>query len=294
MTARPRVAGIGELLWDRFPDGDRLGGATANFAFHAAQLGADAQIVSRVGCDSDGDRLLAALQGKGLATTFVQHDSSHPTGLVRVKLRQGQPDYLIESPAAWDFLEMSDDLVRLIASLDALCFGTLAQRHTISRQTVRALVGLCAKSTLRNFDVNLRQSFFSGETIEFGLTHASALKLNGDELLQVATLLGWSTDGPSIIRRIFAHFPIQVIAVTHGAEGCEIHTRKESVRAPAPQITCVDTVGAGDAFSAALVTGLLAGLPLEKIAQGANRIGAFVAGQAGAMPKHPQSILPYE
>jgi fructokinase len=285
-----RVAGIGEVLWDRFPDGDRLGGAPANFTFHAGQLGATARIVSRIGRDADGDRLAGLLEKRGLSGEFLQRDAAYPTGLVRVKLQDGQPSYVIESPAAWDFIELTDDLKKLAAGLDAVCFGTLAQRHPVSRRTIQDFIRLCPRTTLRLFDINFRQNFFTPETIEFGLAQATALKLNGDELVQLAGLFGWPAQTEAALAEIFQRHPVKVIALTHGADGCEIRTRERTVRAKTPKITCVDAVGAGDAFSAALVTGLLANEPLEKIAEQANRVGAYVASQAGAMPELPPEL----
>ncbi len=282
-----RVAGIGEVLWDRFSDGDRLGGASANFAFHAGQLGAHARIVSRLGRDADGDRLASLLEQRGLSGEYLQWDDTHPTGIVRVKLDHGQPSYLIESPAAWDHLELIARLRAFAGELDALCFGTLAQRHAVSRRSIQEFVLLCPEKTLRLFDLNLRQSFFTREQLEFGLSHATALKLNDEELARLPGLLGWSTPPEDTIHAIFQKYPPQWIAVTRGADGCEIHTRERMVRSRPPTITCVDAVGAGDAFSAALVIGLLANEPLEEVGAQANRIGAYVASQAGAMPRLP-------
>jgi fructokinase len=288
VISQPRVAGIGEILWDRFPDGDRLGGAPANFAFHAGQLGADAQIVSRIGNDPDGEGLARLLGTRGLSDAFIQRTDLHATGIVRVEINAGQPTYIIEQPAAWDFIEMSDELKALASELDAVCFGTLAQRSPVSRQAIQQFVRLCPKTTMRLFDINLRQAFYDAEVIEFGLAHATLLKLNGEELEELGKLFQW-TSSERAIKEIFARYPIELIAVTLGEKGCEIVTREGKVRTAAPKITCVDAVGAGDAFSAALVTGLLADLPLEKVAEKANRTGAFVASQPGAM-----AILPEE
>jgi fructokinase len=286
-----RVAGLGEVLWDRFPDGDRLGGAPANFAFHAGQLGATARIVSRIGRDADGDRLAESLAQRKLATDFIQRDAAHPTGLVRVEIKAGQPAYVIENPSAWDYLELTDELKGLAATLDAVCFGTLAQRNPVSQRTIQEFVRLCPPKTLRLFDINLRQAFFTRKTIEFGLAHATGLKLNDEELARIAGLFGWPSSSRKTTARILKLFPLEWIAVTFGAEGCEIHTRKKTVRSTAPKITCADAVGAGDAFSAALVTGLLANQPLEKIADHANRVGAYVASRPGAMPPLPREII---
>jgi fructokinase len=277
-------------LWDRFPDGDRLGGAPANFTFHAAQLGADARMISRIGSDPDGDRLASLLAERRLTLDFLQRDPQHRTGLVRVELAHGQPTYTIEEPAAWDFLELTPELVTLAGHLDAVCFGTLAQRDPVSRRTIQKFVELCPKTTLRLFDINLRQQFYSAGVIEFGLTHASAIKLNGDELRELASLFNWPAETEAAIAKIFERYPVEVIALTLGAEGCEIYTRKNKVHAAARKITCVDAVGAGDAFAAAFATGLLAHKPLDEIADRANRVGGYVASQAGGMPPLPEHV----
>jgi fructokinase len=286
VISQPRVAGLGEILWDHFPDGDRLGGAPANFAFHAAQLGANTQIISRIGNDPDGGRLAGLLRSRGLSDIFIQRTDIHATGIVRVEINAGQPTYVIEQPAAWDFIEMSDELRTLASELDALCFGTLAQRNPVSRQTIQQFIRLLPKTTTRLFDINLRQSFYSPEVIEFGLSHATLLKLNDEELVLLSRLFKWGSP-ENALKEIFARYPIELIAVTLGEKGCELVTREGKVRAAAPKIKCVDAVGAGDAFSAALVMGLLADLPLENVAEKANRTGAYVASQPGAMAPLP-------
>jgi fructokinase len=287
VISQPRVAGLGEILWDRFPDGDRLGGAPANFAFHAGQLGASTQIISRIGDDDDGRGIISLLNSRGLSDIFIQRTDIHATGIVRVEINAGQPTYVIEQPAAWDFIEMSDELRALASELDAVCFGTLAQRNPVSRQTIQQFVRLLPKTMTRLFDINLRQDLYSLEVIEFGLSHATLLKLNGEELGVIARLFKWASP-ENALQEIFARYPIELIAVTLGEKGCELVTREGKVRAAAPKITCVDTVGAGDAFSAALVMGLMADLPLEKVAEKANRTGAYVASQPGAMAILPQ------
>jgi fructokinase len=203
-----------------------------------------------------------------------------------VEINAGQPTYVIEQPVAWDFIEMSDELKALASELDAVCFGTLAQRSPVSRQTIQQFVRLCPKTTTRLFDINLRQAYYSPEVIEFGLAHATLLKLNGEELDVLSKLFQWASP-ENAGKEIFARYPVELIAVTLGEKGCELLTREGKVRSAAPKITCVDAVGAGDAFSAALVMGLLAELPLEKVAEKANRTGAFVASQPGAMALLP-------
>ncbi len=288
---KPLVIGIGEVLWDRFPDGDRLGGAPANVAFHAAQLGACGIPVSRIGQDVDGDRLAAALNFHGLPLKAIQRDSLHPTGIVRVTLDRGQPSYAIEEEAAWDALEFSPELERLAASADAVCFGTLAQRSSASRQTIQRFVSGTAPGTLLLFDINLRQAFYDRSSVEFGLLHATGLKLNDDELRAVATLFGWSFSTEAVCARLFASFPLKWIALTHGAEGCELRFPTGTIHSAAPQVECIDAVGAGDAFSAALIVSLLEGRSPQEAADRANRIGAYIATQSGAMPILPPDFL---
>ena len=287
---QPLVIGLGEVLWDRFPDGDRLGGAPANVAFHAAQLGARGVPVSRVGQDADGDRILAELKEKGLSVEAIQRDPARPTGTVQVTLDQGQPSYTIKEGAAWDALESTPQLQELAARADAVCFGTLAQRSPLSRHTLHDFVTRTAPSALRLFDINLRQAFYDRDSVEFGLSHATVLKLNGDELRIVAELFGHPFSTDAVCGWLFENFPLQWIALTHGAEGCELRSRIETFRSAAPRVTCVDAVGAGDAFSAALIVSFLEGRSPQEAADRANRIGAYVASQPGAMPSLSPSL----
>jgi len=288
---RPLVIGLGEILWDRFPDGDRLGGAPANVAFHAGQLGARGVPASRIGIDADGERLASELKARGLSLEAVQRDPLRPTGIVRVTLDQGQPSYVIEPDSAWDGLEFTPEWEALAARADAVCFGTLAQRSPTARETIRRFVGGTAPGALRCFDINLRQNFYDLDSVEFGLSHATVLKLNGGELEAVAGLFGWPLSTEAVCQRLFERFPLGWIALTHGAEGCELRSRTETFRSAAPRVECVDAVGAGDAFSAALIVSLLQGRLPQEAADRANRIGAYVAGQAGAMPTLLSSLL---
>lgn len=287
MSSRPWVIGIGEALWDSFPDRERLGGAPANFVFHAAQLGARARLVSRIGADPAGARLRAQLRKHRLSLRDVQRDVRYPTGAVVIRLQRGMPNYTIASPAAWDHLAWTAELAALAARADAVCFGTLAQRHRAARSTLQRFVRQCTGARIKLFDINLRAGHCGRPAIEFGLASATALKLNEAELRQVARLFRWRQGGRSAIMRLFRRYPLDLIAVTRGSRGCELHTRSQVVRAPAPKITCRDTVGAGDAFSAALTIGLLRSRPLPEIAAWANRIAAHVASRHGAMVPVP-------
>jgi fructokinase len=288
----PLVVGIGEVLWDKFPDGNRLGGAPANFAYHAGQLGARAKVVSRVGLDSDGDELLQALREAGVDRRSLQKDAQHSTGVVRVTLDEGQATYEIVKNAAWDFLVWNEDVAALASMTQAVSYGSLAQRNERSRVTIQRFVRAMPIDALRLFDINLRQNFYNRDIVEFGLDHCTVLKVNINELTTVAQMFHWGgAKEEQIIELLLKNHALKGVAVTHGADGCNFYYGGEMVRSPAPKVTVCDTVGSGDAFGAALVMGLLRGDPLQVVADNANTVGAYVASQPGGMPKLPQAVL---
>jgi len=292
MNQPPVIAGIGEALWDCFPDGRQLGGAPANFAFHAAQLGACAYIVSRVGTDAAGARLTSALARTGLASDHIQRDGSNPTGTVQIRICRGEPDYEISTPAAWDFIEWTESLAGLASRIDAIAFGTLAQREQVSRETIRKFVQRAPKTALKFFDINLRKAFYTANSVEFGLAHATVVKLNQDELAAVSRLCGLPADPKSLATTLERRFGVSGLVLTLGARGCACFFGGKEVNSMAPATECRDTVGAGDAFAAAFVTGLLRGDSLQRVADYANRVGAFVVSQTGAMPYLPPELSP--
>ena len=281
------MVGIGEVLWDVFADRQILGGAPANFAYHASQLGHQAFIVSRVGNDRLGRRLLSALRGDRLATDYIQSDPRHPTGTVRVDVAaDGTPDFTITPDVAWDYLEPSDSLIGLAERTDAVCFGSLAQRNRRSRQTIEQFLDAAA-GALKVFDINLRQHYWSAEIIKAGLDRADLLKLNDDEQAKLAELLP-GPDGPvDWARSVIDRYHLRLVCVTRGSRGCLLVSPDQHAEHPGFEVDVVDTVGSGDAFTAALVSGYLAGQPLPDLAKFANRIGAYVATQPGATPAHP-------
>lgn len=283
--------GIGEILWDRFPTGDRLGGAPANFAYHAAQFGAESYVVSRVGDDPDGEAITRRLSGR---TDFLQHDFEQPTGVVHVALHEGEPTYTIADPAAWDFLVLTEELRQLAARADAVCFGTLAQRHPGTRGAIREFVAACSPHALRLFDINLRAPFYGPEVIEAGLDLANLLKLNEGEVEEVARMFKLTAADP--VPELMALYPrLKLVAVTLGAKGSALYVPGgEPVRTPSPEIEFCDAVGAGDSFAATLVTGLLAGERVDLVADRANRVAAFVASQSGATPLLPDNLRTFE
>lgn len=279
------IVGIGELLWDCFGDSRRPGGAPANFAYHAQQLGANGVVCSRVGTDDAGDELLAHLREHGCDTRFVQRDSHQPTGLVTVDAsRPDHPIYTIHENVAWDALALSDEMAKLFTSAEAVCFGTLAQRSITSRNTIEKAIALC-NNALIVYDVNLRPPWYSADVIRNSLQRANVVKLNAEEAAKLAELL--SLEGKNaepIGYELVKSYHLDLVCITRGADGCLLITPDEIVDQPGKSITVVDAVGAGDAFTAALVYGLLKKAPLRAIASFANQVGAMIATRAGAMP----------
>lgn len=271
------IVGVGELLWDLLPDGRRVpGGAPFNFAFHCNQLGREAIIVSRVGTDELGDELRAAVRGVGMTDEFIQVDPAYPTGTVHVTLTDGVPSYSITEGVAWDHLAWTLDLEALLRGAAAVGCGTLARRAG-SRAAVDAAVRACPG--LRFVDVNLRQHYHTPGVLVEALGLATVAKLTADEMLVVG--LPNATAGELLTR--FAQ--LDGVAVTDGPNGAEWHGRGgEAVRVPGVKVEVVDTVGAGDAFSAALVCGLLSGRPAADVLREANRYAAEVCRHAGGTP----------
>jgi len=275
----PRVVGIGELLWDCYPGGRRLGGAPANFAYHATRLGCAGTLVSRVGDDALGREALAALDTQGVDRGAVQVDPSLPTGTVSVVLDpQGHPAYVIH-PGAWDALDWTPGLAQVAAGASVICFGTLASRGLRTLDAVTRFLDAAPPDCLRIFDVNLRQDPHGPERVRAFLGRCDVLKLNEDELPVVAALGG--ADGAEGLRR---RFGLKLVALTLGSRGSELHAGGPPLVEPGVPVEVVDTVGAGDAFTAALAAGLVQGLPLPDVHHRAARLSAYVCTQPGAMP----------
>lgn len=289
---KPLVIGIGEFLWDLLPAGPRMGGAAANFACHAHAFGADARVVSRVGNDESGTQLLQNLLKIGLPVAGISIDPTHPTGAVRVRIMDdGQPVFTIEPDSAWDHLAADPQLQQLFARADAVCFGTLAQRSAVSAEVIRGLVALTGSSALRIFDVNLRQDYFSTATIEASLELANVLKLNDAELPQVAGMLGITGSHRECIAALVARFGLRLVAFTRGAAGSLLYDGGEWCEHHGLAVEVRDTIGAGDAFTAAVTMGLLSGWPLARISEVATEVAAHVCSCSGAVPSLPPAVL---
>jgi fructokinase len=293
MTRQLVIAGIGEVLWDVYPDAARFGGAPANFACHAAALGADAWMASAVGVDDLGRSALATLETAGVQCETVARDREHDTGQVLVTLdSSGQGSYRFADDSAWDHLEWSAALQSLTERCDAVCFGTLGQRSETSRATIRRFVRTAPPRALRMFDVNLRQHFYDEDTVHTSLEIASAVKLNEEELPTVAEFCGIHASTPrQMLRELVDRYELRLAALTCGAEGALLMAADEESICPAVPVEVVDTVGAGDAFTATIVPDFLRGLPLSEINRHANAVASFVCSQPGAVMKLPDYLV---
>lgn len=290
MPKRPTVVALGEILWDIFPNGPRFGGAPANFACTTAELAGDRMdvyIAGAVGQDVLGHRAIELLRSHGVNTTCVSQ-VAHATGQVNVTLDvAGKPTFEIAENTAWDNLAWSDELAQLASHVDAVCFGTLAQRSPTSRDTIRQFIQSTRPDCLRILDINLRPPFWTAHDVLNSLTFANVLKLNDTELPVIAEMMGWDTTQVDLHRLLLFH-DLQVIALTRGADGATlINEDGERSDMPAQPAKIVDTVGAGDAYTAALAIGLLEGASLEKINAWGNQVAAFVCSQPGGTPHFP-------
>ena len=286
-----KVVGIGEVLWDLLPSGKQLGGAPANFAYHASALAVETRIVSRVGRDANGRELLQRVSDLRLSTEWIELDPAAPTGTVSVEIAvDGQPKYTIHENVAWDYIKAQPAARRAVADANAVCFGTLAQRSETSRSSIRALVSLAPPNTLRIFDINLRQHFYSRELIEQSLALANVLKVNDTELGVLAEMFGVTGDMRAQMNGLAGRYPLRVIACTRGANGSLLLANGQWSDHPGVPVKVADTVGAGDAFTAAIALGLLRAWDLDDINHRANQIASFVASCPGATPDLPQHL----
>lgn len=282
----PLVIGLGELLWDCFADSRRPGGAPANVAFQANQLGCQGIVCTRVGCDALGDELVEFLARQGLRTDGVQRDPQRPTGTVTVDTsRPDRPSFVIHENVAWDYLELSAAWRALISKASAVCFGTLAQRGTVSRQTIQQALEATGPECLVVYDVNLRQHWYERPWIEASLARSQIVKLNADEVTTLAELLQFDSPGlERFARAMIERYAVEAVCITRAEHGSLLVTRTETVDSPGVKVEVADAVGAGDAFTAALIVARLHAWPLRAQAEFANQVGALVASRPGAMP----------
>ena len=279
------IVGLGEALWDILPSGKHLGGAPLNFSYIASLLGNHALIATRVGSDRLGVELRSELKRRNLDASRIQTDRELPTGEVEVRFHNGQPEYEIRQPAAWDAMEWSSDWQEMAHRCDAVCFGSLAQRAFQSRSTMLKFLESTRSDCLRVFDINLRKPFYSREVIESSLRLTAVLKLNDLELPQVAALFHLKGDRiAELMRQVLARFGLKIVLVTRGEHGAIATDGSQVIEHPGFAVPVSDTIGAGDAFSAASTHCLLRGMSLNKTLEVANRWASWVASQPGGMP----------
>lgn len=280
---------MGEALWDVLPEGKKIGGAPANFAFHMSQFGYDAIAVSAVGTDDNGTELCDTLEKKGLDFLIPRLD--YPTGTVDVMLDgAGIPQYAINENVAWDHIPFTDEMKLLAGRTSCICFGSLAQRSPVSRATINGFIDLMPAGSLKIFDINLRQHYYSREVIEAALGKCSILKINDEETQVVAGLFGLDPDMEGVCRTLKERYSLQAVILTCGATGSRVYFGDEVSVLATPRVEVADTVGAGDSFTAGFCAALLAGCPIAQAHATAVETSAYICTQHGAMPVIPDRI----
>lgn len=291
MLHKGSVFGIGEILWDMFPEGRSLGGAPLNFAYHCNQLGGSACPVSCLGRDELGAEARVKLGEMGLSLDHVAEDPQYATGHVLVKVdERGVPVYTIREQVAWDVIPSSPGLIQAAETAAAACFGSLAQRCPASADTIHSFLSAMPARALKIFDVNLRQSFYSEACIEQSLELANVLKLSDEELPIMTSMFGLSGSVADQLAALRDRFDLRLVAYTRGGEGSLLVTEADAHDHPGHPSEVADTVGAGDSFTATLCVDLLHDVALPEMNDHANRVAAFVCSQTGATPRLPDHL----
>src|SRR5574344_230013 len=286
------IVGLGEALWDVLPEGKKLGGAPANFAYHVAQFGLDSMAVSAIGNDKLGDETLNELDSKNLK--YYMQRIPYPTGSVQVTLdEQGVPCYDIKENVAWDNIQFTPELEEIAKNCKAVCFGSLAQRNIISRQTIGMFLNAMPtdRDVLKIFDINLRQDFYSKEVLVESFKKCNILKINDEELVVIGRLFGY----PGLELRdkcwlILGKYNLKMLILTCGINGSYVFTPGKVSFQPTPKVIVADTVGAGDSFTGAFCASIIKGMPIEDAHRLAVNVSAFVCTQNGAMPMIPEEM----
>lgn len=286
------VVGMGEALWDVLPEGKKIGGAPANFAYHVEQMGLPSCVVSAVGADTLGDEIIGNFDGKGLR--HVIEVVPFPTGTVQVTLdASGVPQYEIKENVAWDNIPYTDTIDKLARRTRAMCFGSLAQRNEVSRNTIKRFLDAMPTDvdTLRVFDINLRQHFYTKEVLADSMSRCNILKINDEELVEVSRLFALpGIDLRDKCKAIVEAYDLRMLILTCGVNGSYVFTPFGESFQPTPRVEVADTVGAGDSFTAAFISSILSGKGVEDAHRRAVEVSAYVCTCHGAMPKLPDTL----
>lgn len=278
-----KVVGIGEILWDMLPQGKQLGGAPANFAYHVCRLGGNGWAVSAISDDPLGNEINEILSTKNLHTALAE--VSAPTGTVQVTLdAAGVPSYDITENVAWDMIPFTPALEEMAKETEAVCFGTLAQRSEISRNTIMKFISCMPADSLKVYDINLRQNYYSEEIISRSLEVSDILKINDEELETVSALFGLEGTQTERCRTLIERFSLKLVILTKGEKGSDLVTALAEHSVVPGKIEVADTVGAGDAFTAAFVVSYLRGESLADAHEKAGEVSSYVCTKSGAMP----------
>lgn len=284
------VVGLGEVLWDMLPEGRKIGGAPINFAYHAGQFGIDTMAVSAIGNDKLGEDTIAEMNGKHLNHIFPS--VPYPTGSVQVSLdEKGVPAYDIKENVAWDNIPFTNEIESVARSCRAVCFGSLAQRNAVSRNTIRKFIESTPDGCIRIFDINLRQNFYTSNVIHDSLELCNILKINDEEIMLVSRMFNYdSSNIENVCRTIMEDFSLEMVILTCGTKGSYIFTKDDVSFMPTPKVNVADTVGAGDSFTGSFCAAILRGLPVAEAHKKAVEVSAYVCTQNGAMPEIPESM----
>ena len=284
------VIGIGEALWDMLPEGKKLGGAPANFAYHASQFGLEGLAVSAIGQDKLGEEIVEALEEHHLPYHLDRVD--YPTGTVQVSLdSRGVPQYEIKTGVAWDNIPYTKELAELAKQCQAVCFGSLAQRSPVSRESIGLFLDAVPEDCLKVFDINLRQDFYGKEVLEASFRRCDILKINDEELVVMARL--FNLPGLALeekCRYLIKEYDLKMLILTCGVNGSYVFYEGGMSFLDTPKVKVADTVGAGDSFTGAFVGSLLTGKPVTEAHETAVKVSAFVCTQSGAMPIVPDNL----
>jgi fructokinase len=279
--------GIGEVLWDLLPTGKLVGGAPSNFAYHTQQQGASSCIVSAVGNDSNGNEIKEALLKKNLTTDYIQ-TVDYPTGTVDVNLNSsGEPSYSINENVAWDYISLPKNIDKQIKHTAILCFGSLAQRNAYTRNSIKKIIQKVNDDCLIVFDINIRQSYYNKEIIQESLAFCNVLKLNVDELAILRSLLNLKgLDDKVVVEKLMKQYNLKLVALTYGSKGSVLMTPNNVSQLKTPKINVLDTIGAGDSFTATMAMEFVKDKSLDKVHQRAIEVSSFVCQSNGAMPDY--------